>query len=107
VIESVSYLHENQVVHRNLKPGSFYLNSVDSAKDAFSSELVVGDYGVATVMRDARTKTRILHGAFDYAAPEVIDTQRFDFKSDVWAIGTILLDICTTSIYSVIKSAFF
>jgi hypothetical protein len=63
----------------------------------------MGDYGVMTIMRDARTKTRILHGAFDYVAPEVIDAQSFDYKSDVWTIGTTLLDICTTSIYSVRK----
>ncbi len=99
----MSFLHENQVVHRNLKPGSLYLHSKNSEKDAYGSELIMGDYGVMTIMRDARTKTRILHGAFDYVAPEVIDAQSFDYKSDVWTIGTTLLDICTTSIYSVRK----
>lgn len=64
-------------------------------------QLLVGDYGVLTIMKDARTKTKILPGAFDYVAPEIIDAQSFDFRSDIWTIGTVLLDICTTSLYDV------
>lgn len=70
-------------------------------------------------MRDAKTKTRIqpgklpfvsenitnlslkLSGAYDYTAPEIIDAQSYDEKSDIWSIGAILLDICTTSLYDV------
>lgn len=63
--------------------------------------LLIGDYGVLTIMKDARTKTRIMAQAFDYTAPEIIDSQPFDFKSDIWTIGTTLLDICTTSLYDV------
>ena len=41
-------------------------------------------------------------GAYDYTAPEIIDAQSYDEKSDIWSIGAILLDICTTSCYNVI-----
>lgn len=101
MVEAVHFIHQNQLVHRNLKSGSLYLHSINSEKDAFNSDLVVGDYGVPTIMKDARVKTRILQGAFDYAAPELIDAQPFDYKTDIWTIGTTLLDICTTSLYDV------
>ncbi len=52
-------------------------------------------------MKDAKYKTRILKGAFDYQAPEIIDAQSYDKKSDIWSIGTVLLDMCTTSLYDV------
>ena len=34
---------------------------------------MIGDYGVLTVMRDAKTKTRIVNNAFDYIAPEILN----------------------------------
>lgn len=40
-------------------------------------------------------------GAFDYAAPEIIDLQLYDEKSDIWSIGSIMLDACTTGLYDV------
>ncbi len=66
------------------------------------AELIIGDYGVMTVMKDARTKTRVLPGTFDYTAPEIINGESYDYKSDIWNIGAILLDICTTTLYDVI-----
>lgn len=52
-------------------------------------------------MKDSIMKTRTLPGAFNYQAPEVFDTQTFNPAADIWSIGTILLDICTTSLYDV------
>ena len=98
IIESVNFLHKNKIIHANIKPSSFYLKQVEKSNEF---ELLIGDYGVPTIMKDARTKTRIIKNAFDYAGPEIIDGQPFDFKSDIWSIGATLLDICTTSIYDV------
>jgi serine/threonine protein kinase len=46
-------------------------------------------------------KNILITGAYDYTAPEIIDAQSYDEKSDIWSIGTILLDICSTSLYDV------
>lgn len=53
-------------------------------------------------MKDVKTSTRVKQSVFNYQAPEIIDAQDFDMKSDVWTIGTTLLDMCTTGIYDVI-----
>lgn len=98
MIESVNYLQKNNVIHANIKPSSFYLKPVNNSEEY---ELLIGDYGVPTIMRDARTKTRLVANAFDYAGPEIIDGQPYDFKSDIWSIGATLLDICTTGLYDV------
>jgi serine/threonine protein kinase len=113
------------MVHRNLSTRSLYLSNKNQGKDHFHHqknqslahhhhhhhdkipELIVGDYGVMTVMKDARTKTRVLPGTFDYTAPEIINYESYDFKSDIWNIGTILLDICTTTLYDVRKNVTF
>ncbi len=65
------------------------------------TKLLIADYGVLTAMKDALVKTRTLPGSFDYQAPEVLDAHSFSFNSDIWSIGAVLLDICTTSLYDV------
>lgn len=102
IIEGVYYLHQLGIVHRNLKPGSLYIQNSSTASSSGIS-LLIGDYSVLTITKDTSTKTRIASGAYDYTAPEVFDAQTFDSKSDIWSIGTILLDICTTSLYDVIN----
>jgi serine/threonine protein kinase len=101
MVESVAYLHKNNLIHRNLKPSSLYLKPLSNVSKLELTKLILGDFGVITVMKDAKTKTRIASGAFDYIAPEIIDSSAssFDAKSDIWTIGTCLLDICTTSLY--------
>ncbi len=105
MVEGVAYLHKNNLTHRNLKPSSFYLKALNNQQQINKpndlTRLLIGDFGVITVMKDAKTKTRIPPGAFDYIAPEIIDSSAtaFDFKSDIWTLGTCLLDICTTSLY--------
>ena len=71
----------------------------DNENESF---LKIGDFGVLSIMKDALLKTRVVPGAFNYQAPEVIGTQTFDFGADIYSIGAILLDICTTSLYDVI-----
>lgn len=82
-----------------MKPSNLYFKKFNSKNE--DTKLMIGDYGVLTVMRDAKTKTRIVNNAFDYTAPEIFDAHSFDAKSDIWTIGTILLDMCTTSLYDV------
>lgn len=36
-----------------------------------SIDICIGDFGVATVMGDARTKTRTMVGSMNWMAPEV------------------------------------
>lgn len=99
MVESVNYLHKNKIIHANIKPSSFYLKKNENNSD--DCELLIGDYGVPTIMKDARTKTRLVPNAFDYAGPEIIDGQSYEFKSDIWSVGATLLDICTTGLYDV------
>lgn len=84
---------------RNLKPSSLYVKSINDI-----TRLEIGDFGPITILKDILNNTRVKSGAFNYQAPEIIDSQDYDKKSDIWSIGAILLDICTTSIFDVITS---
>jgi len=76
-----------------------YLNNY--SENLHNTELHLGDFGVFTMMKEAKTRTRITKDAFDYTAPEIIDAQSFNQKSDLWSVGATLLDVCTTSLYDV------
>lgn len=94
IIDGMFLFHKNDLVHRNLKPSSLYVKTGDGV-----SKLSIGDFGPSVIMKDIRSSTRLKSGVFNYHAPEIMDAQDFNEKSDIWNIGTILLDICTTSLY--------
>ena len=76
---------------------------MDESGDEAAASLTIGDYGVAGVMDDVKVRTRVLPGCFDYTAPEIAKTKTYDDKSDIWSIGSVLLDMCTTSVYSSVE----
>jgi probable inactive protein kinase-like protein SgK071 len=59
LIEGMSYLSKYNLIHRNLKPSSLYLRNYNLNNDINDLSLQIGDFGVYTVMKDAKTKTRI------------------------------------------------
>ncbi len=79
-----------------MKTSSIYL------KEDFS-KAYISDFGPVILMKDHKTKIREPSSLFDYQAPEVIDSNylSFNLMSDIWSIGTIILDVCTTSLYDV------
>ncbi len=102
LIEITQFLHQNKIVHRYLNPCGIFLRYDPGTHEGYYSDLYVGDFGIPTVLKDLKTKTRFETNAFDHMAPEVIDGQAHDYKSDIWSFGAIMLDACTTESYNVI-----
>ena len=59
--------------------------------------IAIGDFGVATIMDDARTKTRTTVGSMNWMAPEVLE-RPYDERSDVWSAGCIALEMTTCGV---------
>jgi len=83
------YIHKKSIIHRDLKPSNIFLRS--------DLSISIGDFGVATLMDDKRTKTRTTVGSVNWMAPEVFE-RPYDERSDVWSFGCIMLEIATCSI---------
>ena len=87
----LEYVHDRQVVHRNLSSEGVYLGP--------KLELYVGDFGLACYLEDASTSgysttsTSTLGAA--YQAPEIKDAQTafLDFRSDVFTAGLLAIEI--------------
>ena len=83
VLESVSYLHSNNIVHRDIKLENLVLES--HSPDAL---LKLIDFGIS-VIQNPRKKLRNRKGTISYLAPEVIDST-YNEKCDIWSIGVIM-----------------
>ncbi|XP_039265397.1 serine/threonine kinase-like domain-containing protein STKLD1 [Styela clava] len=88
MIEGLVFVHNKQVIHRDLKPSNIFMTK--------QLNITIGDFGVATVMGDARTRTRTTVGSMNWMAPEVMD-RPYDERSDVWSLGCIILEMATCS----------
>lgn len=82
IVEGCKYLHDNKIIHRDLKLGNLFLNDEMDVK--------IGDFGLATrVMIDGERK-KTLCGTPNYIAPEVLNKKGHSFEVDVWSLGCIL-----------------
>eukprot|EP00090_Calanus_glacialis_P027990 TRINITY_DN4468_c0_g1_i1.p1 TRINITY_DN4468_c0_g1~~TRINITY_DN4468_c0_g1_i1.p1 ORF type:complete len:584 (-),score=171.22 TRINITY_DN4468_c0_g1_i1:514-2265(-) len=76
------YLHDNKIIHRDLKLGNVFLND--------NMEVKIGDFGLATKVDYDGERKRTLCGTPNYIAPEVLGKKGHSFEVDVWSLGCIL-----------------
>lgn len=86
MVDALAFVHSKSMIHRDLKPSNIFL--------AEDGSISVGDFGVSTIMDDARTRTRTTVGTMNWMAPEVLE-RPYDERSDVWSLGCILLELAT------------
>jgi NIMA (never in mitosis gene a)-related kinase 1/4/5 len=78
-------LHDNQILHRDLKSANVFLNRDGSAK--------LGDMNVSKIAKKGLLYTQT--GTPYYASPEVWKDQPYDSKSDIWSLGCVLYESVT------------
>uniref|UniRef100_A0A8B9RB18 Serine/threonine-protein kinase PLK n=1 Tax=Astyanax mexicanus TaxID=7994 RepID=A0A8B9RB18_ASTMX len=81
-IQGVHYLHNNRVIHRDLKLGNLFLSD--------DMEVKIGDFGLATKIEFDGERKKTLCGTPNYIAPEVLCKKGHSFEVDVWSLGCIL-----------------
>ncbi|XP_043567314.1 eukaryotic translation initiation factor 2-alpha kinase 1 [Chiloscyllium plagiosum] len=99
LLEGVQFIHSRGVMHRDLKPRNIFLHGPDY-------HVRIGDFGLAcsdiiTKASDqspAATKLADLKhtsgvGTCLYASPEQLRGSSYDFKSDMYSVGIILMEL--------------
>ena len=94
VAEGLSYLHANQVIHRDLSPNNVLIKY--SGVDQVPPVAKIADLGVAKMIQadSMRTKTQLtkLPGTVDFMPPEAFeDNPHYDTSLDVFSYGGVML----------------
>jgi len=82
ILLGVKYLHDNKIIHRDLKLGNIFLND--------DMEIKLGDFGLATKVDYDGERKRTLCGTPNYIAPEVLTKKGHSYEVDIWSIGCIM-----------------
>jgi serine/threonine protein kinase len=88
IADGMAYCHKNDVIHRDLKPENILITT--------DGQPVIMDFGLALTKGAHRVTYSNLSatmGTPDYMAPEQIEGQRGDQRTDVYALGTILYEM--------------
>lgn len=93
--EGLDDAHQQGVVHRDLKPGNLRLTQ--------TGRLKILDFGLARfiepegdlVQTGTISRSHAVTGTLPYMAPEQLQGQRADARSDLWAAGAVLYEMAT------------
>ncbi|CAL9124787.1 unnamed protein product [Musa acuminata var. zebrina] len=89
ICKGMDYLHQNNIIHRDLKTANLLLDA--------NSVVKVGDFGVARFQNQEGVMTAET-GTYRWMAPEVINHQHYDNKADVFSFAIVLWELATSRV---------
>lgn len=82
IVLACKYMHDNKVIHRDLKLGNLFINE--------NMEIKVGDFGLATRLSFDGERKKTLCGTPNYIAPEILNKKGHSYEVDIWSLGCIM-----------------
>lgn len=96
IVDAISYLHKNDIVHRDLKLENILLKEFDPEQDIYYIKIT--DFGLSSQRSTAGTDSMFEDycGTPLYMAPEIIENLPYSQLCDVWALGIIMFILLTS-----------
>lgn len=85
VLEGLKYLHNEGVIHRDIKGANLLLSADRTIK--------LADFGVAASLVDVDGANAV--GTPYWMAPEVIELRPSTTSSDIWSVGCVVIELLT------------
>ena len=86
LLQGMKYLHDNHIMHRDLKCANIFLLK--------NGNLKIGDLNVSKFSKIGLARTQT--GTPYYCSPEIWTEKSYDYKSDIWSLGCIIYEICSS-----------
>ncbi|XP_054159711.1 serine/threonine-protein kinase Nek8-like [Oppia nitens] len=84
IVCAINYLHQNNILHRDIKTANIFLNKEGYIK--------VGDFGISKMLTTKREAESVV-GTPYYISPEICEGKNYNQKSDIWALGCVLYEM--------------
>ena len=82
---AMKHCHDKKILHRDLKSQNIFLTK--------SGLIKLGDFGIARVLSNTKSKAKTVVGTPYYLSPEIIRSEAYSFKSDIWSLGVLLYEM--------------
>ena len=84
ILKGLKYLHDNNIIHRDLKSANIFLMKNGLIK--------IGDLNVSKLSKIGSANTHT--GTPYYSSPEIWIDKPYNNKTDIWSVGCIIYEMC-------------
>ncbi len=94
VCAALKFIHKKRILHRDVKSSNVFLTANGCVK--------LGDFGISKVLQGTRDNAITVIGTPAYMSPELCQHKEYTLKSDIWALGCLLYELCMLSVWMVV-----
>lgn len=103
LINAIEYIHSKRIIHKDIKASNILIdnNGIIKLSDFGISSYLSNSNYINSIDLQSQSEHEILSclkGTIPWMAPEVINTNKYSKKSDIWSLGCVILEMVTGDI---------